>query len=410
MLTGDDVAFLQERPLKTVRHMACEMICTSPYRCAACISYRKTLFITAKKQKSGNEGGGLSSSPSMHTNLRFLSKNQMISTIKSLRKDLKQCNSKLAQLEAMIEHDREQQGITLDSDTTSDFVSIMREHHESIMSSYAENSFENVFWNNQKAAIDANPTSIRWHPTIIKWCIYLRHKSPGAYELLRKSKIIRLPSQRTLRSYVHCYDSQSGFSNELDEQLLMESKHQIKESYQKNVILIGDEMHIREDLVYDKSNGKLVGFCEMGEINDHLLTLEKQYSGTNKNKKLATTVLVVMVRGLFINLSFPYASFPSANLTGDQLIPIFHEANMRVERCGLNVLGITLDGNSVNRKFFKLIGIGQTDQIKHFTMNPMSMNKRRLLFFSDPPHLIKTARNCLVNRNMEVSLIINNDY
>ena len=46
------------------------------------------------------------------------------------------------------------------------------------------------------------------------------------------------------------------------------------EEWQKCVVLILDEMHIREDLVYDKYTGALIGFTDFGDINSHLLQLE----------------------------------------------------------------------------------------------------------------------------------------
>ena len=112
-----------------------------------------------------------------------------------------------------------------------------------------------------------------------------------------------------------------------------------------------------------------------------------------------------MIKGLFSGLSFPYTAFPSSNLTGEQLVPIFYEALMRVERCGLEVIAFTADGNSVNRNLFTIIGINQDgNSLKYKTNNPLSFNQRQVYFISDPPHLIKTSRNCLANskRNMQV--------
>ena len=152
--------------------------------------------------------------------------------------------------------------------------------------------------------------------------------------------------------------------------------------------------------------GELIGFTHMGEINDHLLLLEKQINGEQSanNQTLATSVLVLMVRGLFTDLAFPYASFPASSLSGDQIVPIFYEAVLRLERCGFRVACTTLDGNSANRKFFKIIGQhNSSDNITYYTKNPCSLN-RKIFFISDPPHLIKTTRNCLASpkRNMEV--------
>ncbi len=46
--------------------------------------------------------------------------------------------------------------------------------------------------------------------------------------------------------------------------------------FQKCVALIIDEMHVREDLVFDKhSGGKLVGFVNLGDVNNHMLRFEE---------------------------------------------------------------------------------------------------------------------------------------
>ena len=39
--------------------------------------------------------------------------------------------------------------------------------------------------------------------------------------------------------------------------------------------LVIDEMFIREDLVYDKTNDELIGFTDLGDINNHLVAYEK---------------------------------------------------------------------------------------------------------------------------------------
>ena len=56
---------------------------------------------------------------------------------------------------------------------------------------------------------------MHWHPLIIKWCLYLRHQSGKAYELLWNSGCIKLPSQRTLRDYTHYVKSQIGSSGDI---------------------------------------------------------------------------------------------------------------------------------------------------------------------------------------------------
>jgi len=46
------------------------------------------------------------------------------------------------------------------------------------------------------------------------------------------------------------------------------------EEWQKHVVLIFDEMHIKEDLIFDKTLGEPKGFIKLGNTSDHLLNLE----------------------------------------------------------------------------------------------------------------------------------------
>ncbi len=150
------------------------------------------------------------------------------------------------------------------------------------------------------------------------------HQSSRAYELIRKSGCIQLPSQRTLRDYTHYYRSAVGFSLDLDHQLMDDAKFQSLSKYEKYVCLIGDEMHIKEDLIYDKHSGELTGFINLGEINEHLHQLEDQLekSDPDISPPLASTVFVFMVRGLFTKLKFPYATFSAKAVSADQLLPL----------------------------------------------------------------------------------------
>lgn len=83
----------------------------------------------------------------------------------------------------------------------------------------------------------------------------MRHLSGAAYEVLRNTGVLKLPSQRTLRDYTYHTDSAPGFSLSVDEQLMGAANIQSCPERERNVILILDEMHVRENLVYDKHTG-----------------------------------------------------------------------------------------------------------------------------------------------------------
>ena len=116
---------------------------------------------------------------------------------------------------------------------------------------------------------------------------------------------------------------------------------QIKVPCERGVCLLGDEMHIKEDLVYKKMSGELVGFVNLGDVNENLMQLEQQLQEvSSESPVLAFSVFVLMVRGLFTGLKFPYATFPCKSTCGDQLVPIFFEAVFRLESCGFKVVDL----------------------------------------------------------------------
>ena len=76
----------------------------------------------------------------------------------------------------------------------------------------------------------------------------------------------------------------------------------------------------------------------------HLAAFEQCLSTKEPDESLATTMLVIMVRGLFTKLHYSYAQFPTKNLAGHQLFDPYWEAVFRLDRCTLKVTGVTFDG------------------------------------------------------------------
>ena len=111
------------------------------------------------------------------------------------------------------------------------------------------------------------------------------------------------------------------------------------------VLLIVNEMNICEDLVYDKFSGDLIGFVNLGDINQCLLAFEQSLNeelSTSTCTTLANSMVVFMARSLFTKLRFAFAQFPCYDLNGDFLYDPFWEAVLRMERCRLKVSLLTL--------------------------------------------------------------------
>ena len=155
-------------------------------------------------------------------------------------------------------------------------------------------------------------------------------------------------------------------------------------------------MKLKENLIYDKYEGEIIGFTNLDNVNNEILNLEREcLSDHTDHPPVAKHLLVLMVRGIFFKLDFPYAHFGSENAAGDLLFPIVWEAINHLEAIGLKVICITGDGASSNRKLFRMhCEKGQKGAV-YKTSNVFSKEGRSIYFISDPPHLIKTARNCL---------------
>ena len=261
----------------------------------------------------------------------------------------------------------------------------MKDNAASVLADFPEGSFQHLFWEQQlKASRVSCAKNMKWHPMMIRWCLNLKLLSTACYHALRTSGFLKLPSERTLRDYTHYVKSRSGFQDDIDDDLAQEAKIKELPEWKKYVVLLLDEMKIKESLVYDKIGAKVIGFVDLGSVNNQLLEFEQSCN----NPPIATHMLVLMVRGIFIHLQYPYAHFPTTKLSGATLFPIIWEAVERLEFIGFKVIVITADGASPNRKFFSLHGGS------YKTVNPYSDDERYIYFVSDPPHLIKTTRNC----------------
>ncbi|WAR11614.1 hypothetical protein MAR_025794 [Mya arenaria] len=70
-----------------------------------------------------------------------------------------------------------------------------------------------TFWQQWKKSTSKN-NGIRWHPMIIRWCLYLQHTSNKSYKALRQSGFIKMPSSHTLFDNSHFTKSTNGITAE----------------------------------------------------------------------------------------------------------------------------------------------------------------------------------------------------
>lgn len=384
---------------RTVRYSKCDLL-ISGSKCSPCVNYRDSLRKLCHRWTCQNSTR--QESTSSKANFRYLKTPERKKRYTNLRTRLTTTEREVQRLKDKIVKLTKKDGISLPEETNNDFEMIMTECTDEVRKSHPANSFKSIFWEQQlEAQKIKNKRMIRWHPALIKWCLHLKFLSSGAYRALRSSPLLVLPSERTLFDYTHFVKGCAGFSADVNAQLLEEAD--IREDSEKDryVVLMWDEMKIKEDLVFDKFSCELVGFVDCGSINTVLDDLEHQCSSRSlvyeERRKVATHVLMFMVRGIFSKLKFPYAQFPTNGASADELCPLVWEAVSHLESAGLKVVALTCDGASTNRKFFRMNGSGKK-KLVYKTANPYSNDpSREIYFFSDVPHLLKTSRNCFSN-------------
>ena len=130
---------------------------------------------------------------SSHTNYRYLSPSERKERLRKLHNAIISSKKQLQQLKDRLAKSIDDAGFNVDQQMNDDLICIMKNNEKQVKLEFPPQSFPHLFWEQQmKAASAKDARAMRWHPLIIKWCMYLQHKSSGAYELLRDSGLLNL--------------------------------------------------------------------------------------------------------------------------------------------------------------------------------------------------------------------------
>ena len=151
-------------------------------------------------------------------------------------------------------------GITLPPDLPNDAVKIMNENESRFT------PFVKLFWEQQKATFKKNPKVVRYHSMIVCFWISLASKSLSAYDEIRDSNILILPSRRTLRDYRNVIRPKVGFNPELINELKNVTKN--LDGIQRFICLCFDQIKVQSSLVFDKYTDELIGFIDLSIFGD----------------------------------------------------------------------------------------------------------------------------------------------
>ena len=355
---------------------SCYIIVESEDKCEQCLKYEVNEEKATKKQDRIINTPARPNAPISCTNRKRIEL-----ALKEERKKNKELQMQIDEMSKRISSE----SLHVNDELSSDIEQIMSDNEDNVT------PFMKLFWEQQKAAQQKG--FMQYHPMIIRFCLSLVAKSASAYDEMRSSGILRLPSRRTLRDYKNAVKPSVGYNPNIITEL---KKLTINfQGYQKYVCLAFDEVKIQENLVFDKYTGDLVGFVDLGDP-------ELNYSCFDEKEKIASHILSFYVRGIATNLQFPMAYFATTNVKSFQLMPLFWEAVSILElSCGLKVIATVSDGASANRSFYEMhknidgvILSNEDEDVVYRTINLFSPDQY-IWFFSDAPHLMKTIRNCI---------------
>ena len=344
--------------------------------------------------------------------VRYLSTEALMAKIKDLKKENKNLVQKTLRLQERIRQEIKNKGVQLERKESDFFTEIVA----SEVSPFEIGSPQHLLWEEQKKQASLKDArSMRWHPLMIRWCLAIYLKSPGTYKFMRSTPFIQLPTIKTLSKYINFTDPGCGFNPDILKRLVEKLGLPNISENEKYINLCFDEMKIKSGLAYSKTTGQIVGFTDLGEINDEIDFFSRCVEGEDRERDIASHVIVFMARGICSNLHYPIGHFASVGFDSQQLVPCVWEAVKILEAIGLKVVSFTSDGATPNRKFYRLHKMtngANAGSIVHWVTNPFSPD-RKIFFISDAPHLLKTTRNNLENshgnqntRNLMVCLII----
>ena len=189
--------------------------------------------------------------------------------------------------------------LSIDSELDQDVKLIMSDAGKKL------SPFMNLFWEQQKKAFKFKNNAIRYHPMIIRICLSLTAKSASAYDELRDSNVLTLPSRGTLRDYSNAITPTAGFNPSVIEELTRITRN--LEGVQRYVVLGFDQMTLQSKFVFYKHTGKLICYEDPGDPEINFATVEKQ-------DNLATHALVFYIRGLASYLKYNLAYFATSGV------------------------------------------------------------------------------------------------
>lgn len=338
---------------------------------------------------------------SSKVNYRFMSKEEMESLTRTYYRGLKVEKQRNQRLRKKLSQVMKESSVKVSENLNNDLLDIMKEKYPTMSAT------QQLFWEEQLKYLECqkNPRAMRWSPMMIRVALSIKSFSLGGYKYLQAVGI-GLPSTRRLYDYTHYMEAKEGCQEEITLDIKKKIDKNCAEKHERFCNVQFDEMNVRSNLVW--KNGELIGYVKLNEVETELKKMSVDVGKYEPPR--AKKILTFMVTGCVASNSVcdVVAIFSTAELSAFELSSRTWEVVYHLESFEIPVLCLIFDGASVNRRFLHMhhqyefsnededLFITPTDVV-FATKNLACGEPRPIYFILDPPHLIKTIRNCLAN-------------
>lgn len=215
-------------------------------------------------------------------------------------------------------------------------------------------------------------------------------QSSKCYQYL--TQVFNLPSIRTLQSILQKVNIHPGPINFMNQHL----KKQIglMKERDKVCFLMWDEMSLQLHVDYDATKKHILGFEDFGK---------------KRSARFADHALVFMIRGIQSGWKFPLAYyFYDGVLKTDQLIEWIKDIAKIIIESGLYLVAFICNDEKRNITAInklKLDSARLKSKQRQLYYGYITINNQDIIPLYDPPHLIKSIRNNLLNNDLEFDCV-----
>lgn len=214
----------------------------------------------------------------------------------------------------------------------------------------------------------------QWSESEKQLSIELHYRSPVLYANLISDKQFHLPSRRTISSWLSIIDLMPGISKDLLDRIKFKSRTMNEQ--ERQTVLMFDEISIKKHLSFNEKRDVIEGFEDLGSHG--------------RSPRIASHVLMFLVRGILHKWKMPIAYFLSGSATeGKILSEIIREVLTSISNAGLQVRVVVCDQGNNNVKAINLLNVTREAPFFHH-------QEKKVFVVFDTPHLIKCVRNNLM--------------